>query len=666
MKNKKQNFATIVLAAGEGRRMKSEKSKVLHQIAGKPMIERTAEILEELNPQQIIIVANTGNEPYLKELLGKRVKCVIQKSALGTADATKIGLKSTIDNIQNVAVLYGDDTAFYKSSTIQKVFDKHIAIDAEITFVTLEKDNPKGLGRVVRKGGKLISITEEKDATEDQKKIKEVNDGLYFFKKKYLEDQLPKLKPSTATGELYVTDLIELALKNRDLVETYKLEDESEWHGINSPIELAKANLRLDKSIHFMGVCGSGASAVASIAKEFGFNVEGCDKNIESAYLTNPNFKIKKGHSGDHITGKSVLVVSPAVEILDPQNPEIAEAKKRGIPIITWQEFQGQILQENKFVVAVAGAYGKSTTTALVSKMIADAGRDPTCEIGAKVLEWDTNFRIGKSNLYVCEADEYYNNFLSYSPDIAVILNMDWDHPDFFPTEEKLIESYLGFINNIKNGGILIIQKEALEKIKKEIRADIKIVTIENSYNDSLELIGEFRKENANAALAVAKALKINFESAIKSISNFKGLARRLEYKGELSGVKFYDDYAVQPYTIEKTANALVEKFKGASILLVLEPHTFSRVKTYFKDFAKSLTNIKVNQIFITDVYAAREKGSGKQLSEKLAMQIGKKAAYTGTIEESAEYVRRTLGKYQVVLTMGAGNIYKLYDQVIS
>ncbi|MBI3282472.1 HAD-IA family hydrolase [Candidatus Curtissbacteria bacterium] len=417
--------------------------------------------------------------------------------------------------------------------------------------------------------------------------------------------------------------------------------------------------------IHIMGIAGAGAAAVAGIAKEYGYQVTGCDLAPRSPYTQNLQVKIEKGHDPSHTRNIDLLVMSPAVEKLDPDNAEIERAKEEKIPVMSWQHFQGKYLQKDQFTITVAGAYGKSTTTAMIAKIATDLNLDPTCEIGAKVLDWDANFRVGKSKYYVCESDEYNNNFLNYYPDIAVVLNVAWDHPDFFKTQEELFSSYQKFVANIKKNGILIIfQDRKLQELANGVREDIKVLKVEAFGKTNLKIIGEFRQQNAQAALTVAQVLGLDVGKAKSSLASFSGIGRRLEYKGRLKGVKFYDDYAVQPYTVLKTANALKAKYNDKKVLLVLEPHTFSRVATFFNDFIASLKKSTVDQIFVTDVYAAREKGDKSALSKKLAKGVGPKAKYTGSIRKTAIYTESNLGKYDIVCSMGAGNSYKFYDLV--
>jgi len=658
------NFSAIVLAAGEGKRMKSEKSKVLHEVAGASLIERTIATIKDTHPTQIIAVVNKKNISEMKKMFKNQVLYALQSQPKGTGDATLIGLKGVKGNIPVVCVMYGDDTAFYQAKTIEKVYAKHLKSKAVATFVTVKLEDPTGFGRIIRKNGKVTAIVEEKDATARQKQINEINDGVYFFEKDWLSKNIHKLKPSKVMGELYITDMIKEAIKQRKKVETYTLSDSDEWHSVNTLQDLKIAQVKHSKNIHIMGICGAGASAVAGIAQGLGYHVHGCDLEPKSSYVKNlKNIRIAKGHDKSHLENIGMLIYSPSVLKFDPKNSEVATAKRLKIPVLTWQEFQGRFLQKGKFVIAVAGAYGKSTTTAMISQILIDQNLNPTCEIGALPLAWRQNFRVGKSKYYVCEADEYSDNFLNYSPDIAVILNLGWDHPDYFKSQEQVFISYKKFTSNIKRKGFLIIGKDPnLRELAKFVPESVKVVEVEDFGDLNLSLIGDFRKENANAALTVSKILNLDMKKAKQSVKQFSGLARRLEYKGEVKGVKVFDDYAVQPFTVLKTTDALKKKFQNKKLALIFEPHTFSRVKFFFSDFVKNLKNSKSDFIFVTDVYAAREQGNSKKLAQKLASAVGKKATFSGSLEKTAQYLKKHLREFDIVLSMGAGKVYKFWD----
>ncbi len=642
--------------------MQSPLPKVLHKIGNRTMIERSLDTVREVEPDQIIVVVGYQAEMVKKTLAGYGVEFALQKNQLGTADAAAAALPLLNKDIENVLIVSGDDSAFYESEVLSNLLKSHTKGKNTLTFATLDIGDPTGLGRVVRdETGNILGIVEEKDATDVVRGIKEVNAGAYVFDHNWIQKNIKKVQKSPVTGEYYLVDLIKIGIEAKDKVTPFKI-SENQWHGVNNPEQLAQANKKLAKRVHFMGIGGAGASAVAQIAKGLGYDVTGCDMSEDSAYLDKSDIKISVGHSPKHLHNVGLLVTSPAIERLGPKNEEVADAKKQKIPVISWQEFQGKFLQADKFVIAVAGAYGKSTTTAMISKILIDAHLNPTCEIGAKVLDWGTNFRLGYSKYFVCEADEYNNNFLHYQPDIAVILNIAWDHPDFFKTKDELIGSYKKFIANIKPGGILIIPKGAeFDELIRDTKG-VVVVKIENFGKSKLSIIGDFRQENADAALTVAQELRLNISDAKSSISKFSGLGRRLEEKGKIGKALFYDDYAVQPYTIATTAAALAKKYPGKKLLLVLEPHTISRVEMFFDDFKKSLKSLNFDKVMITDIFGAREKGDLQKKAVELAEAVG--AQYSGTIEETAKIVATDAKNYDIVLTMGAGSIYKIYDKV--
>lgn len=660
--------AAIVLAAGLGKRMNSSIPKVLHTLAGEPMITRTLNILETLNLGQVVVVIGHKGQMVKNALKGRKVDYAFQKNQLGTADAAKAGLTVAKKGIKTVIVLNGDDSSFYRPQTLQKIIQDHIENRNILTFASSVIENPLGLGRVIKKNGKPVAIIEEKEATQAQRKIKEINCGLYVIDLEWLKKNLKKVEKAAVSGEYYLVSLVAIAIKSRQKVEAFRINDSSQWYGINTVEELELANRKLSptyQKIHFMGAAGAGESAVAALALKAGLRISGCDLNPDSSYAQGLKLKILKGHSKSHLQGVGSLVISPAVIKLNPQNSEIIFARKSKIPILTWQQFQADFLQKNKFVIAVSGGFGKSTTTAMISRILENANLDPTCVVGARLLDWNRNFRWGESKYYVTEADEYNNNFLNYKPDIAVILNIAWDHPDFFKSKDDLLSSYQKFASQITPNGILVVGDDpSIEPIIKSARNDIKIIKIKKFNNLHLTILGGFRKENANAALTVSTLLKINLKEALQSIERFKGLERRLEFKGAVGVCRIYDDYAVQPYTILSTANALREKFPKEKMALVFEPHTFSRVKTFFKEFTKSLKAINVDKIFITEVFGARESGDGIKLSQKLTNAVGPKAKFTGSIENTASYIKSNLSDYDIVLTMGAGDVYKIINEI--
>lgn len=395
-----------------------------------------------------------------------------------------------------------------------------------------------------------------------------------------------------------------------------------------------------------MGVAGSGMSAVAAIAAHQGYLVSGCDLDPDSEYLKDLKkdlkFRFDKGHDPQHLKGIDLLIITPAVTSFDPQNRELVEAKKKGIPILTWQEFMGRYLQQGKFVIAVAGTHGKSTTTAMIGLILEEAGLDPTVEVGAIVSLWERNFRWGRGKYFVCEADEFHDNFLNYHPDIAIITNIEMDHPEYFKNLAAVKRSFAKFADNLKVGGFLVDQAK--------LPMDLK-----------LQIPGDFNRRNAALAWEVAARLGVDDKIIRQTLEEFTGLGRRFEFKGEAFGARIYDDYAHHPTAIKVTLEAARQKFPSQKIWLVFQPHMFSRTKYLFDDFVKVFREAAVDKIIICDIFPAREKDTGLVSSRDLVLAIGKKnVEYSGRFEEAVRYLTQNIKRGDVVVNMGAGDIYRL------
>lgn len=240
-----KNITIIILAAGKGTRLSrgapSPKPKVLYEIGGKPIIIHTLEKLRRIGSVEIVIVVGHKAQD-VKNAVGEGFIFAHQEKRLGTGHAAKIGLSYASKEAENIMVLNGDDSAFYKLETIKKVVEQHISAQNTITFVTLVPDDPTGLGRILRRNGKVVGVVEEKAATAQQKSIREVNDGLYLFRRDWFEKYLPTIKKS-AVGEYYLVDLISLAVNQGEKVEAYKLADVTEWKGVNTPEDLSEADI---------------------------------------------------------------------------------------------------------------------------------------------------------------------------------------------------------------------------------------------------------------------------------------------------------------------------------------------------------------------------------------------------------------------------------------
>lgn len=400
------------------------------------------------------------------------------------------------------------------------------------------------------------------------------------------------------------------------------------------------------KKVHFLGIGGSGASAAAALAQAQGYTVTGCDLYPENEFTT--VFKSDQmftGHDPKHLENIDILTATPAIFSLDPHNPELIEAKKRHIPILTWQQFLGKFLTKGKFVIAVAGTHGKSTTTAMIAKILEDAGLDPTVELGAIVPWWKTNYHVGKGSYFVVEADEFNDNFLHFKPDITVVTNIEMDHPEYFKDFEAVKKSFAKFKSQ---------SKKVFDK------PDLKLIKFK------LQIPGKFNVTNTSLAFQVGLALGIDPEIIRQSLASYPGVGRRFEYIGNYSGAKVYSDFGHHPTEIKVTAQAAREKFPKNRILLIFQPHMFSRTKALFDGFVSVFRNVPVDKTFIMDIYPSRETDTGLVTSKQLVEAINKpNVTYIGSASETLERLKPEIKKGDIVFFMSAGDTDMLAKKLV-
>jgi len=388
------------------------------------------------------------------------------------------------------------------------------------------------------------------------------------------------------------------------------------------------------KNIHMMGIGGSGMSGVAKLAEKMGYKVTGCDLEESTAYAEN----IYKGHDPKHLEGIDLLIVSPAVYFQNKNNPELLEGERRKI-VMTWEEFLGKYLCLDKKVICVAGTHGKSTTTAMVGKLLIDNGFDPSVLVGARITEWDGNARYGKGEYFVIEADEFNNNFLNYHPDIAIINNIEFDHPDFFKSEEEVKESFDKFIKNLKGEKILITEKDSLGK------------------HFNLKVFGQHNQKNANMVYALGIKLGIKDVDIIKSLESFGGIERRMELITDKNGTKVYDDYAHHPTAIKTSLEGLRTEYPNAKILAIVEPHGYKRTKALLSSYKGVFDS--VNKAIIGTIFQARDEIDGSVTPEKVAEVSGGNVSAVNSFEDITKELELEKEGYDVIVVMGAGKSYK-------
>ncbi|MEK7111983.1 MAG: UDP-N-acetylmuramate--L-alanine ligase [Patescibacteria group bacterium] len=417
--------------------------------------------------------------------------------------------------------------------------------------------------------------------------------------------------------------------------------------------------------IHFMGIGGSGVSGVSILAYKEGFRVSGCDLERESPYLPKVRKYISEiyvGHEVSHLGGIDLVVVSPAVFFQSADSNEVIEAKKRGI-LITWQEFLGKYLHRGKKVIAVTGTHGKSTTTAMVGKLLEDAGLDPLVSLGAKVESWEGSTRFGKAKYFVTEADEFYDNFLNYYPEIIILNNIEFDHPDYFKDEESVLDSFRKFVGNLRGEKVLIVNeddpgvKKLLESLDLNNIRLIKYNPKKDNLGFNLKVPGKHNIANALGVVALGKYLRIKDSLVEKSLKNFIGVGRRMELIGESRGVKIYDDYAHHPTAIAATLSAIRQRYPNSKIWALVEAHGYQRTKALLKNYGGVFSD--ADEVIVGPIFRARDLETFG-ISEESIVKASKKenARAIKSLTKIIEILKEEIKKGDIVLVMGAGKSY--------
>ncbi len=426
--------------------------------------------------------------------------------------------------------------------------------------------------------------------------------------------------------------------------------------------------LKEAKNIHCIGIGGIGLSAIAKMLLTEGKSVSGSnlDESLVTEKLRKDGAEIFIGHDKKYITEDTELVIYTIA--INDDNPELLEAKKLGIPTITYPEALG-LLTEEKYTVAVAGTHGKTTTTAMCAEILIHAGKSPTVIVGSFLNKEKENFISGDSNLLVVEACEYRESFLNLSPDIAVLTNIDNDHLDYFGDLEMIKKAFRKFVERVPVDGYVVYDPEDPNsaEVVKGLECNM-VKSTELALELALEQPGEFNIKNAKSAGSVAKILGVSDEDIASSLEAFKGTWRRQEFKGKTKeGALIYDDYAHHPTEIKAVIKGFKEKFKDKKISVVFQPHLYSRTKLLMNDFVDAL--LVADGIIITDIYAAREKKDDSVNSEMLVNKInkhGEKAIYTKTFEEITEKLSQWAGENDVVITVGAGSIFEVGELLLN
>jgi UDP-N-acetylmuramate--alanine ligase len=446
--------------------------------------------------------------------------------------------------------------------------------------------------------------------------------------------------------------------------------------------------------IHFVGIGGIGMSGIAELLLNLGYKVSGSDlrRSDITDRLQSLGGTIYEGHAAGQIADADVVVVSSAI---DKSNPEVMTALKSSIPAIPRAEMLAELMRL-KYSIAVAGAHGKTTTTSLVASVLAGGGLDPTVVIGGKLKSIGSNALLGQGDYIVAEADESDGSFLKYSPAIAVVTNIDREHLDFYKDLDDIKAVFLSFIDRIPFYGlaVLCLDNEAVQDLIPLIRkrfitygtspqADLQAIDMVckglNSHFKviyqgetlgaiKLSLPGEHNVYNALAAIVVGLELGIEFKKIKNALEKVEGVQRRLEIKGTAKGATVLDDYGHHPTEIKTTLSALTQGWPGKRKVVVFQPHRYTRTRALFDDFARSFYQADV--LLVMPIYAASEKPiegvDSRSLCESIQAHGHKDVRFVEDLEVAVAALAELVTPEDVVLTLGAGNVYQVGEALLA
>ena len=444
--------------------------------------------------------------------------------------------------------------------------------------------------------------------------------------------------------------------------------------------------------IHFVGIGGIGMSGIAEVLLNLGYKVSGSDLRASeiTERLGSLGGEIFFGHARENVAQADVVVISSAVH---DDNPEVIEAHDRMIPVIPRAEMLAELMRM-KYGIAVAGTHGKTTTTSMVATLLSRGGIDPTIVIGGRLNSIGTNARLGQGQFLVAEADESDGSFLLLSPTIAVVTNIDADHLDFYSGIEEIKDTFVEFINKIPFYGLAVLcldngnVADVLPRVKKRFtsyglsaQADYRATEVRHTGFSTgfvahhkgarlgeitFAMPGAHNVLNALAAIAVAMELDIPFETIRDGFASFGGVGRRFQMKGEGKGVMVVDDYGHHPTEIRATLAAAKAGF-DRRIVLVFQPHRYSRTKELFEEFVQAFHDADV--LILTDIYPAGEAPIEGVTAESLAGRIRRHGqrdvTWISERDKLCEHLQRVLQPGDILMTLGAGNVWQLGETML-
>jgi UDP-N-acetylmuramate--alanine ligase len=450
--------------------------------------------------------------------------------------------------------------------------------------------------------------------------------------------------------------------------------------------------------IHLIGIGGTGLSAIARVLLEMGYTVSGSDRD-ESPFtrdLQSAGATISIGHRPENVRGADLVVRSSAVP---DDNPEVTAARALRIPVQKRADFLGSLM-DGKIGIAIAGTHGKTTTTSMIAWMLTAMGQDPSFIVGGVLANLGVNARAGKGNIFVIEADEYDRMFLGLKPAIEVVTNIEYDHPDCYPTLADFQAAFVEFMYHLPADGTLVAcaedpgARDLMDKAEKlgkavipyglrptteggqplDVFASILAPNQKGGFTFSASILGDtatvnlqvpgkHNVRNALAALTVVQLLNLPLADAARALGQFTGTGRRFEVRGETNGVVIIDDYAHHPTEIRATLSAARTRYPSRRIWAVWQPHTYSRTRALFNEFTAAFAD--ADEVIVTEIYAAREPEqdfSSKQVVEAMP----RPAHFIAGLSEVSNYLIKNLRPGDALLVLSAGNADQISTEVLT
>lgn len=455
--------------------------------------------------------------------------------------------------------------------------------------------------------------------------------------------------------------------------------------------------------VHFIGIGGSGLSAIARLLLESGYKVSGSDRALTpfADEVRKAGASVYIGHHARNIAKADWVVRSSAV---GDDNPEVQAAMRANIPVYKRADFLGQLMSD-KVGIAIAGTHGKTTTTAMTAWVLSELKRDPSFIIGGVSKNFGVNARAGKGNLFVIEADEYDNMFLGLKPQIEVVTSLEHDHPDFFPNFHAMYQSFEKFTDLLSADGTLIVCAEdpgaaalipharksgknvigygvqnedtlntplwvTARDVKSNQRGGFDFVVSSNlksaglnSAEVHLQVPGEHNVRNALAALAIVDVLGLSRDKAAQALGKFTGTSRRFELRGEENGISVFDDYAHHPTEIKATLAGARARFPKRRIWAVWQPHTYSRTHALYLEFSRAFKD--ADEVIVTEVYASREQQENFTSAEIVSGMPHHSARFIALLDSVTKYLLENLKPGDVLIVLSAGDANKICADVL-